>query len=146
VGALLAAGCGGSSASKRTVATARKPPPPPARTTGPRTSTPTASTAGPPPRTTTGASNVLLPATFTVHSGGVVTPPSVAAPAGVIVELTLVSADHEAHRAEVAGRVLSVPAGGSASARLRGLAKGNYPLVIDGVRRGTLVIGAQPGP
>jgi hypothetical protein len=70
----------------------------------------------------------------------------VATPTGVAVQLTIVARDGKAHSVVVAHRRLSVRAGGSASALLRGLAKGTYPLVVDGVRRGALVVGAQPGP
>jgi hypothetical protein len=62
------------------------------------------------------------------------------------VQLTLVSGDHASHRAAVAGHTLSIPAGGRASTLLSGLKKGNYALAIDGVKRGTLIIGTQPGP
>jgi len=43
-------------------------------------------------------------------------------------------------------RSLAVPAGGRASAPVAGLKPGRYPLKVDGVVRGALVIGVQPGP
>jgi hypothetical protein len=145
VASAAAAGCGGSSKKVTTTQSGRAAPVAPGPS--PRTATSTATrTASVPPTTTTGASNVRLPATFTIRPGGALTPPTVGAPTGVAVHLTLISGDHAAHRAAVAGHTLSVAAGGRASVLLSGLRKGNYPLTVDGVRRGTLVIGVQPGP
>ena len=95
---------------------------------------------------TTGASNVRLPATFTIGDGGKLTPPSVTAPADVLIGLTLVSGDGAAHRVTVGGRALAVPAGGRTYAVLRGLSRGRHPVLVDGSPRGTLVVGGQPGP
>ncbi|MGI8428529.1 MAG: hypothetical protein ACR2OB_04335 [Solirubrobacteraceae bacterium] len=41
---------------------------------------------------------------------------------------------------------LVVPARGRASVLLAGLRSGRYELKVDGVVRGALVIGGQPGP
>jgi len=35
---------------------------------------------------------------------------------------------------------------GRAAMRLAGLKAGRYPIEVDGVRRGALIIGAEPGP
>jgi len=43
-------------------------------------------------------------------------------------------------------RVLSIPAGRAAAARLTGLPRGRYAIDVDGAPQGTLVIGTQPGP
>jgi len=42
--------------------------------------------------------------------------------------------------------VLSVRPGGRASVRVRGLRQGNYAIKVDGVVRGALEIGGEPGP
>jgi hypothetical protein len=43
-------------------------------------------------------------------------------------------------------RALPVPAAGRVSALLAGLPNGTYEVDVDGVRRGSLVIGSAPGP
>lgn len=150
--AALLAGCGGSShvhtTSSATTPTSTRAP---ATTTRISTSagTKTKTSSPPPETTTTGAAGVHLPATFTIQSGGTLAPPSVSAPAGVPVELTVVSGDGKAHQVVLkapARRTLSVPAGGRAQAVLTGLAKGQYPLQVDGAMKGTVIIGGQPGP
>ncbi len=90
-----------------------------------------------------------LPATFTVARGGALSPPSVTAPAGVPIELTVISGDGNGHQIVLKAphrRTLSVPASGRASIAVTGLAAGRYPLEVDGAAKGTLVIGGQPGP
>jgi hypothetical protein len=146
--ALALAGCGGSSSKPpaHTSSTATLPPhathpPPTPSTTTTRTTTPT-----PAATSTTGASGVRLPATFTIGAGEKLSPPTVSAPSGVTVQLTVIAHDGRPHRVEVASRRLAVPAGGSASALLSGLRKVSYAVVVDGVKRGALVIGVQPGP
>lgn len=146
------AGCGGSNnrhASAGVVGATASTPSAPAttKTTSPTTGTKTASTR--PQTTTTGASGVRLPATFTIHAPGGLTPPSVTAPTGVPIELTVISGDGKAHHVVLKAprtRTLTVPAGAQASTVITGLAKGQYPLQVDGTTRGTLVIGGQPGP
>jgi hypothetical protein len=144
------AGCGGSSTPSHTSSaptpTLTRPPAPVKTVQSSPPKTTTRATAPPAATTTTGASNVRLPATFTIISGAKLSPPTVSAPAGVAVQLTVLSRDGKAHQVAVASHRLSVPAGGSASAVLSGLGKGNYPLSVDGVKRGTLVIGVAPGP
>jgi hypothetical protein len=81
-----------------------------------------------------------------VITSGKLLPASVAAPAGVTIDVTLISADQTVHTATVAGHTLSVPARGRASVALLGLRRGTYPLIVDGSRAGSLVVGAQPGP
>lgn len=87
-----------------------------------------------------------LPAAFTIGAGGKLTPPSVTAPAGVLIGLTLISGDGRGHRVTVAGKALVVPAGGHTYAALQGLHNGHYPVLVDGARRGTLIVGGQVGP
>jgi hypothetical protein len=138
------AGCGGSTQKTMTTAGARAtaptPAPTPAQPKTPTATTPLADT------TTTGASNVRLPATFTITAGGRLVPRVISAPAGVTVELTVISGDHKAHRVALYSASLSVPAGGKATALLASLRNGRYPIEVDYSYRGALVIGAQPGP
>ena len=118
---------------------------------GVATRTPSASTAASYPTTTgrtstAGASDVRIPAMFTIESGGKLSPPTVIAPAGVRIELTVVSSDGRAHRVVVGGEALTVPAGAPVSTTLSGLPRGPHVLVVDGVPRGALIVGGQPGP
>jgi hypothetical protein len=143
VAALLAA-CGGSSSGGTTTSTAA-----PVATAAP-TTPPSTHTASYPQTTshtsTAGATNVRLPATFTISAGGKLTPPSVSAPRGVLIGLTVISGDGRAHRVSVAYRALVVPAGGRANSALQGLHRGRYPVLVDGAQRGTLIVGGQVGP
>lgn len=152
--ALLAAslsGCGGSSharsTSSVTVSTSTRRPVSAKTATSASTQTRTASV--PPETTTTGASGVRLPATFAIRAQGALAPATVTAPSGVPVQLTVISEDGKPHRVVLQTpqpRALSVPAEGRAQATLTGLAKGQYPLQVDGATKGSLVIGGQPGP
>jgi hypothetical protein len=63
--------------------------------------------------------------------------------------LTVTSADGRAHRVLIrtpTPHALSVPAGGKASTLVPGLPPGQYAVSVDGVVRGTLAIGGDPGP
>jgi hypothetical protein len=120
----------------------------------PVSTTPAATTA-PPAHTgsrrpsPTAAVHARLPATFTIGSGGTLSPPSVSAPSGVAIDLTVISGDGRAHRVLLGtrpSRSLSVPAGGRASILVSGLRNGSYPIEVDGATHGTVVIGVQPGP
>jgi hypothetical protein len=142
---VLVAACGGSSHKSSSSAPAAAPGSTtqtvPATTPGSQTSQGAASHT-----VTTGATNVRLPATFTIGAGGALTPPTISAPPSVAVQLTVVSGDGKQHRVTLASRSLTIPAGGRASALVTGLKSGQYPVTVDGTRRGTLVMGAQPGP
>jgi hypothetical protein len=84
-----------------------------------------------------------------IGPGGALSPPLVSAPASVTIALTVVSSDGRAHRVRLRspnGPMLVVRAGGRASALLSALKAGSYPMYVDGVRRGALVIGVSPGP
>jgi hypothetical protein len=89
---------------------------------------------------------VRLPATFTIGPGGKLTPPSVTAPAGVLIGLTLISGDGRLHHVTVGREAITVPAGGRVYTPLRGLAAGRHAVIVDGAPRGTLVVGGSPGP
>jgi hypothetical protein len=96
-----------------------------------------------------GATNVRVPATFTIGSGGSLTPTSVSGPAFVAVQVSIASGDGRAHHVVIAtpvSRILNVPARGRALVLLAGQKAGNYALDVDGARRGMLIIGGEPGP
>jgi hypothetical protein len=141
--AALVAACGGS--GPKTSSSAATAGHSGTRATVQTAATPT-STAPSGTTVTTGATDVRLPATFTISPGGTLAPPTVSAPASVAVELTLISHDAQAHRVAVASRTLTVPARGHASALLTGLKRGRHAIDVDGRARGALVVGAQPGP
>ncbi len=151
--ALLAAGCGGSKststrstptapAAQSTVTTT------PSRTTTTVTTKPTTTTAKTTTTATTGAVNARVPARFTISPSGTVSPPTITVPAHFAVELIVVS-DGGAHRITLRTphpATLSVRAHGQASTLIRSLRTGSYPLQVDGVPKGALVIGGSPGP
>lgn len=87
-----------------------------------------------------------LPAAFTIGFGGKLTPPSVTAPAGVQIGLTLISGDGRPHRVTIGRKALVVPVGGRTYAVLQGLKTGRHPVVVDGAARGGLVVGGKVGP
>ncbi|MBV9004805.1 MAG: hypothetical protein JOZ98_12815 [Solirubrobacterales bacterium] len=71
------------------------------------------------------------------------------APAFVAVQVSVASGDGRAHRVVITTplrHALAVPAHGRASLLLAGQKAGNYPLEVDGARRGMLIIGGEPGP
>ena len=165
---LLIAACGGSghsssSASSTTSATST------AATSSATTATSTVS-AGPTTTTATTSSrppevpknkapkhskptapntNVRIPATFIIRSGGALTPPLISAPADVTIELRLRNEDSKAHRVTLSvphfGGV-AVPAHGTTTTDVTGVPKGTYRLLIDGAPKARIVVGAVPGP
>lgn len=160
IAVLSVAGCGGSSGAGS--ATSGRPATAGAAATGARgsstTAAPGASTtaervaptsASSATTRTAGASGVRLPATFTIHLGGAVTPPNVTAPSSVTIVLSVICVDRRGHAVTIhtpAPHSLRVPAHGSASVTLAGLPPGRYRLSVDGAPRATLVVGGQPGP
>ena len=151
VGVFLLGGCGGSKHSSSAAATTAHPGS--TRQAGTAT-TSTLSSSAPTGTTTTqagsaAATNARVPATFAIEGGGKLTPASVSIPAFLAIELTAISGDGRPHTMTVNGRVtvtLHVPPRGSASALMPGLRAGRYPVIVDGAKRGTLVIGGEPGP
>jgi hypothetical protein len=90
-----------------------------------------------------------VPATFTIGTGGALTPPTVSSPAFLAIQLTVISADGAAHRVVVqtpTAHSLAVPAHGRASLLIPGQRAGQYALTVDGASRGKLLIGGEPGP
>ncbi len=151
------AGCGGSKSTSSTTAPA--PPSttsasaPPAPTTSPTTrtqalTTSTTTSAKTTATATTGSINVRVPARFTILANGSVSPPTVAIPAHLPVELIVVS-NGAAHRITLRTphpAIVTVQAHGQAEKLIDGLPAGSYPLLLDGARKATLSIGGSPGP
>ena len=96
-----------------------------------------------------GAANARVPATFTLASGGALTPPQISAPAFLAVQVSIVSADGRAHQVVVrtpAAYSLAVPPHGHASVLIPGQRAGRYQVQVDGSPRAVLLIGGEPGP
>jgi hypothetical protein len=147
LGALALAGCGGSkSTSTSSAPTASLTTPPLTRTTrdtGTQTTVTQTKTARPP--ASTGAINVRVPARFTILASGSVSPPTVAIPAHLPVELIVVS-NAQPHRITLRTTTLTVRAHAQAEALIDGLRIGSYPLKVDGATKAVLTIGANAGP
>jgi hypothetical protein len=150
---LLIGGCGGSSHSSSSTApstsTSASSTAAVSSSASSTTASATSTTAHKPKHFATGSSNVRVPATFTVRSGGKLSPPQISLPAHLAVQVTVISGDGHPHRVVVmtpSPRTLSVPAGGRASVLVGGLKVGRYPIELDGTAAGLLVTGAQPGP
>jgi hypothetical protein len=128
-----------SSATKQTTARATK-----TTTTTSASSTHTHTPIAPPP-----AAGPRGPATFTILASGAISPPLISVPVGYRVQLTF-----DAHGGGASSVVLvaphpvrlSVPPTGEASRVVSGLAKGTYPIKVNGTTRGALTIGSTPGP
>jgi alpha-L-arabinofuranosidase len=85
-------------------------------------------------------------ATFTIRSGGSVSPAAISTPAGSALQLKVVSRDARRHHLSVRtprGHSLTLPAHGRASALVAGLKPGRYVLDVDGRPRGLLLVGAS---
>jgi hypothetical protein len=89
-----------------------------------------------------------VPVTFTLQSDGQLVPAKVSVPGRLPVQLTIhnrtpsrVSVTMEGVPGE-----LAVPANGTASERMDGLAKGRYEVSVAGAGTATVVAGVAPGP
>jgi hypothetical protein len=166
---LLAAACGGSThhTGSATTATSTSPT---TSTTIPSTSsvasaTPssptTTSTASRPPQVPAGKahrkthirpivdSGASVAAALVIGAAGKLTPPTISVPSKVVIALAISDHDHAAHLVLVSAPhryLLHVKPGGDASVRIPGLPDGTYRIVVDGVARGELSVGAQGGP
>jgi hypothetical protein len=147
LGALILAGCGGSTSASTSSSSTASPTTPPlsttAPTTGPETTVTLTKTA--PTPTTTGAINVRVPARFTILASGSVSPPTIAIPAHLPVELIVVG-DAHAHRIALRTTTFTIGAHEQAEKLIDGLRTGSYPLKVDGAPKAVLTIGANPGP
>jgi hypothetical protein len=92
---------------------------------------------------------IRVPAAFAIR-GTSASPSVVAVPAFLTIELRLTSRDGRPHDVALRGArpvvTVNLAAGGTAVKRLEGLRRGDYALVVDGERAGTLRVGTQPGP
>jgi hypothetical protein len=144
---LVLASCGGSKASSSaSTSTASLTTPPlttTAHTTVTRTTVTLTKTASAP--TSTAAINVRVPARFTIAADGSVTPPTVTIPAGLPVELIVVSNGHS-HRITFRTTTFTVGSHARVEKLIDGLKAGSYPLEVDGAPKATLTIGGSPGP
>jgi hypothetical protein len=164
--ALAAAGCGGSSTTSSTAGTnptasAPDATAPPADATQPGTNPVTTRTKTPKPKTQTtsipqfssttssGAPRTRMPADF-VARGGKLVPAGISGPAGIPIDVSVVSGDGKAHALLIEvppkPRRLAVAAGGKATLQIPGLRAGAYGIELDGHVAGGLVIGREPGP
>ncbi len=86
---------------------------------------------------------------FLIRRGGILFPVQVAAPRHTDVGLIVGSADAKTVHTFVLltpHRVRFRISAGPKRILLHGLPNGTYPILLDGVRRGRLVVGATPGP
>jgi hypothetical protein len=150
--ALALAACGGSSHSSSSAAATIQTSSATlsATVTSASSSSAPTSTTATTTSTSTKDSNVRLPASFTIHAGGVLTPPSIAAPKHTDIQLSVTSADGKTHRLAIEAPphyyYLKVKPGSPARALLKELRDGHYTITVDGAKRGLLIVGAVPGP
>jgi hypothetical protein len=138
-GRSTSAGSTTTTAATTTAATTSRPPEvPPSKAQTSTSSLPTA------PDT-----NVRLPASFQIRSGGVLAPPLISAPAGVSIQLRLADLDSKPHSVVLAAPrpdSFKLAPHGRTTTVISGLPKGNYRILVDGAQRGQIVIGSVPGP
>jgi hypothetical protein len=151
--ALALAACGGSSHSSSPAAAITQSHSTTAKViTESSSSAPTSTTATTATTTSTSTkdTNVRLPASFTIRAGGVLTPPSIAAPKHTDIQLSVTAADGKTHSLAIEASpryyYLKVKPGSPARAVLRELRNGHYTITVDGAKRGLLIVGAVPGP
>lgn len=90
-----------------------------------------------------------MPATYTVLASGALSTRTISVPAGYTVEVTFIDQSSVTVHAVVhTPKPLHIvaPPGGDAYLLVSHLPKGTYAIDINGVARGSLVIGAAPGP
>jgi hypothetical protein len=142
----LAASCGSSNSSSATGTTTTSAQ---ARVSHPPNRRPKAPPSPNSPAARQGASNVRLPAVYTILPGEKVSPGTVSAPAGVTIDLRVSSGDSRPHHVVLhtpGDPILTVPAKGSASLTIASLKNGHYALYVDGTDRAALIVGVAPGP
>ncbi len=150
--ALALAACGGSSHSSSSAAVTSQTSSagPSATVTGASSSSAATTSTATATSTSTKDTNVRLPASFTIHHGGVLIPPSIAAPKHTDIQLSVTSADGKTHSVSIQASpryyYLKVKPGSPARALLKQLPDGHYTVTVDGAKRGILIVGAVPGP
>ena len=89
-----------------------------------------------------------MPAIFSLKAGKL-TPPTVRVPAFLAAEVTVTSTDAQAHTVVVKvakGYTFAVAPRGSGTVKVPGQKAGNFQVLVDGKRAGTLTWGGEPGP
>lgn len=154
---LLIAGCGGSAHSTSSTSTATTTTATATVSAGPTTTT--ATTSSRPPevpkqrapkhsKPTAPNTNVRIPAAFIIRAGAI-TPPLIAVPANVTIELQLRNHDPHTHRVQFSVAhvaAVTVPAHGSKTTDVSGAPKGTYRLLVDGAAKAHIIVGVVPGP
>jgi hypothetical protein len=83
-------------------------------------------------------------------AAGALAPPTISAPSGFTVAVTLANRDSRPHTVIVKtpkpSAAIHIPVGGYSYLLETKLPKGSYPITVDGATRGALVIGSSPGP
>ena len=93
--------------------------------------------------------NARAPASFVIRAGGKLSPASVSAPAFLALQVSIDSTDASSHQVKLrtpTPRTLTVSSHGRASVLIPGLRSGAYAIDVDGMLRGSLLIGGEPGP
>jgi hypothetical protein len=152
------AGCGGDDEQTSSSATAAPPPSATATPSETPTATPTqtpSATEQPSPTATSpedqpgGAGDeeaIRVPAEFTVRSGSI-SPPQVAVPAFLTIELTVHNETSQPVVVRLQGaEPLTVGAGDTGRAKIEGRKKGRYVIDMGEAGQALLVTGAEPGP
>ena len=110
----------------------------------------TSTTAVPSSASTTATNaNVRLAATFIIRAAGRLFPSEVAAPTHTTIVLTVRAGDSRRHEVTVVTphpHTGEVAPGRPERLVLEGVPDGTYAVKVDGERRGSLIVGAQPGP
>ena len=89
---------------------------------------------------------IRVPAGFTVK-GGKLSPPTVAVPAFLRIELTVANQDTGSHTVRFRDKTLSVPGGDTKSVVIEGgLRKGRFPAELEGGTGAAILSGAEGGP
>jgi hypothetical protein len=153
---LLLAGCGGSGSTSSTATKAASTSTSTPASTSTTTSTSTGTTTTPKPapgskRTSPPApTGARIPATYTIGSAGTLSPPTISAPSGFTVAVTLTNRDSKAHTVIIGtpkpSAAIHIPIGARSYLLEPRLPKGSYAITVDGAVHGALVIGSAPGP
>jgi hypothetical protein len=94
-------------------------------------------------------SGASVAAAFVIGAAGKLTPPTISVPSKVVIALAVADHDHAAHLVVLTAPhrySLRVKPGGNVNIRVAGLPDGAYRILVDGVARGELSVGAQGGP
>jgi hypothetical protein len=157
VGGLLLSACGSSShatsapGGAATAPATTKPATTTTATTPSATTTTAAKRRSKPPKITAPppVSGPRIPATYTIAADGTLAPPTVSVPAGYTIQVTFV--DHGSAKDTALVHTpkpldIMIAPGGDSYLLTSHVPKGTYAIDINGTVRGSLVVGAAPGP